>query len=106
MPNPKLNKLHICGPGLSVCCSLLSIWGIIMLVILGGLLSVKSAAFIEDIPIKEGGHEEHYRQEINDAYAAAARNCFGATGLYVACLIFCGVQVFFNVRASQLKQQQ
>ncbi len=77
-----------------------------MLVILGGLLSVKSAAFIEDIPIKEGGHEEHYRQEINDAYAAAARNCFGATGLYVACLIFCGVQVFFNVRASQLKQQQ
>ena len=103
MPNPKLNKLHICGPGLSVCCSLLSIWGIIMLVILGGLLTVKSAAFIEDIPKVEA---ETYGEELEKGYQAAARNCFGAVGLYGACLVFCGVQVFFNVRAAQLKQHQ
>lgn len=32
MAKTRLNKLHICGPGLSVCCSVISVWGIIMLV--------------------------------------------------------------------------
>ena len=72
---------------------------------MGGLLTIKSAAFIEDIPMG-GGHEENFNKEIDEGYQAAARNCFGAVGLYGACLAFCGVQVFFNVRAAQLKQQQ
>jgi ribonuclease kappa len=105
MPNPKLNKFHVCGPGLSVCCSLLSIWGIIMLVILGGLLTVKSAALIEDIPMEEHGHED-FGHALETGYKSAARNCFGAVGLYAGCLIFCGIQVFFNVRANQIKQTQ
>lgn len=66
-------------------------------------MTAKSAAFIEDIPMIEG---ESYGKELEHGFNAAARNCFGAAGLYVVCLVFCGVQVFFNVRASQLKQQQ
>ena len=32
MARTRLNKCHICGPGLSICCSLISVWGIVMLV--------------------------------------------------------------------------
>lgn len=101
---PRLNKLHICGPGLSICCSVLSIWGIIMLAIVGGLLSAKSAAFIEDIPMVES-HNVTYKEMMDHGFKQAATNCYGAVGLYGACLVFCGIQVFFNIRASALNKQ-
>lgn len=100
--SPRYNRLHICGPGLSVCCSLISIWGIIMLVIVGGLLSAKSAAFIEDIP-KVEEHSMSYEEQLNKGFDLAATNCYGAVGLYVGCLIFCGIQVFFNIKAASMK---
>jgi len=100
----RLNKLHICGPGLSVCCSVISVWGIIMLAIVGGLMLAKSAAFIEDIPM---GHSENnttssFFEEMDEGFKAAASNCFGAVGLYAVCLIFCLVQVFFNVKVANM----
>lgn len=100
--SPKYNRLHICGPGLSVCCSLISIWGIIMLTIVGGLLSAKSAAFLEDIP-EVDDEALKYEERLNKGFDLAATNCYGAVGLYAACLIFCGIQVFFNIKASSVK---
>jgi hypothetical protein len=32
MAKAKANRLHFCGPKLSVCCTMISVWGIIMLV--------------------------------------------------------------------------
>ena len=100
---PRLNKLHICGPGLSICCSLMSIWGIIMLAIVGGLLSAKSAAFLEDIPMSEE-HNVTFKEALDKGFQQAATNCYGAVGLYVACLIFCGIQVFFNIKAASINK--
>jgi ribonuclease kappa len=126
MAGARLNKAHICGPGLSICCSVISIWGIIMLVsqrffllsimvyfliiwychlkaIVGGLLSAKSAAFIEDIPIEEHG-EGSFEKAVDKAYEHSAINCYGAAGLYVVILMFCLIQVWFNIKVAAQKK--
>lgn len=45
--------MPLCGPKLSICCTLLSVWGIIMLSIMGLLLKYQSITFVEDLGIKE-----------------------------------------------------
>jgi hypothetical protein len=67
---------------------------------------VKSAAFIEDIPM--GDESEHNTTEafyhaMDEGFKASATNCFGAVGMYVGCLIFCLIQVFFNVKVANMK---
>lgn len=75
-----------------------------MQAIVGGLLSAKSAAFLEDIPMNENSNKT-FLEELNHGFSTAATNCYGAVGLYGACLIFCLVQVYFNVKLSSMKQQ-
>ena len=62
-----------------------------------------SAAFIEDIPKKEVNTTQ-YPQMLKDGFNQAAQNCFGAVALYGGCLVFCLIQVFFNVKLSQENQ--
>jgi hypothetical protein len=71
---------------------------------MGGLFYAKSAAFLEDIPLEEN-HDESFGAAIDTAYKKAATNCFGAVGLYAGCLVFCGIQVVFNLRLAAQKQQ-
>ncbi|CAB4018287.1 ribonuclease kappa-like [Paramuricea clavata] len=75
----------ICGPKLSNCCFVLSIWGIIMLVFLGIFFQVKSVALREDV--KGTGD-----------YKKTSRNCFIAAGLYVITLAIAGHQKWTNQR--------
>ncbi|XP_065656041.1 ribonuclease kappa-like isoform X1 [Hydra vulgaris] len=72
--------IHICGPKLSNCCFVLSIWGIIMLILMGIFFNIESVALIEDIPSTE------------DGYSQASKNCFIAAGIYGAVLILCCYQ--------------
>jgi len=103
----RLNMLHVCGPKLSICCSLVSIWGIVMLAIVGVLMSSQSAAFLEDIPkFPETNSTEALAKALRESYNQGALNCYGAAVLYVACLLFCGVQVFFNMRLNAQSQIQ
>lgn len=62
----------------------------------------ESAAFIEDIPIEENYTD--YKEMLTKGFNHSAVNCFGAVGLYGGCLIFCLIQVWFNVKLSQQKQ--
>ena len=74
---------------------------------MGGLLLANSAAFIEDIPfeaIEKENHNLTFSQVVDQAFHASAMNCFGAVGLYAVVLIFCLIQVFFNVKVSQLNK--
>lgn len=50
--------MPICGYKLSICCSLLSIFALVMLSILGLLLYVESVTFAEDLGL-EGKHFEN-----------------------------------------------
>uniref|UniRef100_A0A7M5X4M1 Uncharacterized protein n=1 Tax=Clytia hemisphaerica TaxID=252671 RepID=A0A7M5X4M1_9CNID len=78
-------KMPCCGPKLSNCCFVLSIWGMIMLAIMGILFRVQSVALIEDIP--KGGTEE-------EGFQTASTNCFIAAGLYVGVFIFTSYQKY------------
>ena len=45
----KMASLKFCGPKLSAGCTVLSIWGIIQLGLMGLLFHIKSVAFVEDL---------------------------------------------------------
>ena len=72
---------------------------------MGGLLLAKSAAFIEDIPIEEEEENVTFTEAVDEGFHKSAMNCFGAVGLYGGLLIFCLIQVFFNVRLSQINKK-
>jgi hypothetical protein len=73
-----------------------------MLAIVGVLLSSRSASFIEDIPVDEETHD--YRQAIDHGFNAAAKNAYGAAGIYVGVLAFSVIQVWFNLKVAAMKQ--
>ncbi|KAI5104297.1 ribonuclease kappa-A [Silurus meridionalis] len=89
-----------CGPKLATCMLVLSMWGVIMLAMLGIFFSVHSAGLIEDVPLKE----EDYNQ-IQDVYAVynnVGYNCFIAAGIYVVIGLVSFVQVRLNKRNDYL----
>lgn len=80
---PTIPKL--CGVKRSIFCTLISVWGVIMLGIMGGLLSYKSIAFVEDIPVEE--FDQHrgllsFFEEQNHKFDMAAKNCYIALIMY------------------------
>ncbi len=77
---------------------------------MGGLMLANSASFIEDIPMEEEhGHNKTDSRAFFDAmekgYKASATNCFGATAMYAGCLVFCLIQVFFNVKVANMNAE-
>ncbi|XP_012671034.1 ribonuclease kappa-A [Clupea harengus] len=93
-----------CGPKLAACGIVLSIWGVIMLSMLGIFFSTHSAVLIEDVPFRE--EDMHNVQNpllpIYELYNQVGYNCFIAAGIYVlvGALSFC--QVRLNKRKEYL----
>lgn len=85
---PTIPKL--CGVKRSIFCTLVSVWGIIMLGVMGGLLSYKSIAFIEDIPVEEfeqhNGIENFYTEQ-DHKFDMAANNCYIAVVMYAVTFV-------------------
>uniref|UniRef100_M3XKF3 Uncharacterized protein n=1 Tax=Latimeria chalumnae TaxID=7897 RepID=M3XKF3_LATCH len=52
-------SLLCCGPKLAACGIVLSIWGVIMLILLGIFFNVHSAVLIEDVPFTDKDFEEY-----------------------------------------------
>merc|ERR1711962_1380829 len=48
-----VRRKRLCGPKLSNCCFVLSIWGLVMLLIMGLLFRMESVALLEDLPEAE-----------------------------------------------------
>jgi len=114
---PVTMRLLFCGPKCSICCTLLSIWGIIMLPILGGLLTVKSVAFKEDFHVgpseylgldpNETNHDEmayinKLVEEVHKKYDDGAFNCYVATAIYGASFLISLHQWYLNHRAGKI----
>ncbi|XP_045136892.1 ribonuclease kappa-like [Portunus trituberculatus] len=93
--------MKICGPKCSLCCTLLSAWGIVQLGIMAVLFWVKSPAFIEDLSIPEEAHHDagHFIDALDKSYKTIAQNCGIAAGMYVITLIISGWQVMVNKRS-------
>ncbi|KAG4067516.1 hypothetical protein HA402_005288 [Bradysia odoriphaga] len=93
--------MKICGPKLSLCGLIISVWGIIQLTLMGVFYYIHSVALIEDLPL-----EEHY-SDPNKFYAAAdaaysqnAYNCWIAACIYVLTLLLSGQQFYANSRTA------
>lgn len=80
----------ICGVKRSIFCTLVSTWGIIMLAVMGGLLSYKSLAFVEDIPVEEFDQKygiDTFYTEQDHHYDMAAHNCYVALIMYIVTFV-------------------
>ncbi|EDQ87480.1 uncharacterized protein MONBRDRAFT_33304 [Monosiga brevicollis MX1] len=84
-----LSMKAFCGPKCSHCCFVLGIWGIIMLLILGGLFNAHSRALVTDA----GGNTF---KDMEDA----GTQCFIAAGVYVATTLISFWQMRLNKGAS------
>lgn len=93
-------SLRFCGPKLSICCSILSVWGIIMLFLLGIFLWSHSVAFAEDLPLEEFVGTPDFDIQMSRIYTQASYNCLIAACLYIVSLGVSVWQYFLNRRAS------
>ncbi|XP_017327616.1 ribonuclease kappa-A [Ictalurus punctatus] len=94
----------LCGPKMAVCMLVLSMWGVIMLAMLGIFFSVHSAVLIEDVPLKEEDHQDSQNplQNVYAVYNQVGYNCFIAAGIYVVIGLVSFVQVRLNKRNDYL----
>ncbi|XP_030579103.1 ribonuclease kappa-A-like [Archocentrus centrarchus] len=88
----------ICGPKLAACGVVLSIWGVIMLAMLGIFFTMHSAVLIEDLPLTD---EDTFKnsttpQKVYDLYQKVGYNCFIAAAVYVLCGAFSWCQMRLN----------
>ncbi|KAL4224676.1 hypothetical protein ACF0H5_015373 [Mactra antiquata] len=94
--------MPICGPNLSLCCSVVSIWGIVMLALMGLFYRLHSPALFEDIPFdeKEWEKQNFSMTYVHEQYDKTALNCFIAAGIYVVFFLFSFCQHKANSRAN------
>ncbi|XP_063043539.1 ribonuclease kappa-A [Engraulis encrasicolus] len=94
-----------CGPKLAACGIVLSIWGVIMLSMLGIFFTIHSAVLIEDVPVSEEdmqGDAANALQTIYGLYNQVGYNCFIAAGIYVVVGLLSFCQVRMNKRTEYL----
>ncbi|XP_072942666.1 ribonuclease kappa [Epargyreus clarus] len=96
----------LCGPKLSLCGFVLSIWGIIQLTLMGVFYYIRAVALLEDLPLEEGGHHndkspiDNFIADVEAGYTRNAYNCWIAALLYVITLVISGHQFWMNNRSS------
>ncbi|XDV54142.1 hypothetical protein PO909_022497 [Leuciscus waleckii] len=91
-------SLLFCGPKLAACGIVLSIWGVVMLSMLGIFFSAKSAVLIEDVPFTEEDIRKNPPQTIYGLYNQVGINCFIAAAIYVGVGAVSLCQVRLNKR--------
>ncbi|XP_004076713.1 ribonuclease kappa [Oryzias latipes] len=93
-------SLLFCGPKMAACGIVISIWGVIMLAMLGIFFSTKSAVLIEDVPFTEDDifKDQNPPQNIYSLYNQVGINCFIAAAVYVAVGAVSLCQVRLNKR--------
>ncbi|XP_013883548.1 ribonuclease kappa-B [Austrofundulus limnaeus] len=92
--------LLFCGPKMAACGMVISIWGVIMLAMLGIFFTAKSAVLIEDVPFTEEDMrgDENPPGKIYSLYNQVGFNCFIAAAVYVAVGAVSLCQVRLNKR--------
>ncbi|CAH1266379.1 ribonuclease kappa-A-like [Branchiostoma lanceolatum] len=89
----------ICGPKLSICGFIVSIWAIIMMGLMGVFYLIKSPLLLEDIgPTTEDDWKD--RTKIDAIFQQSAYNCWVVAGVYV----FVGLFSYFQMRMNSRQQ--
>ncbi|RZC35263.1 hypothetical protein BDFB_005602 [Asbolus verrucosus] len=96
--------MPVCGPKLSLCGLILSVWGVIQLGLMGIFYYFHAVALAEDLPeIELPTSKEHIHDfyvEIDRGYTQNAYNCWIAALLYIVTLAFSAHQFWANNRSS------
>lgn len=94
--------MALCNKNFAMCCSVISVWGVIQLILMGGFYMSHSLALIEDLPEVERNSSslDQYYNEIVDAYDENAKNCWLAAGCYAITLLICLSQLYLHKRAT------
>ncbi|XP_003389080.1 PREDICTED: ribonuclease kappa-B-like [Amphimedon queenslandica] len=95
-----------CGFQGSTCCTILSVWAVIMMLCLGGAMRLQAVALYEDIKFDEA-HNNATQTEINavKAYNNASLSCFVAAFIYLAYLAFSGTMMAVNFMRSKSEKR-
>ncbi|XP_037960765.1 ribonuclease kappa-like isoform X1 [Teleopsis dalmanni] len=80
--------MKICGPKLSLCGLLISIWGLVQLAFMGLFYYLQSVSLIQDLPLEEHYDTlEMFYDAASDAYYQNAYNCWVAAFIYLITLV-------------------
>lgn len=90
-------KWPICGPKLSLCCTIISVWGIAQFVLMGIFFFIEAAPLLDDFEFdSDTDNNDIFRANLKNAYNQRAYNCWVAAFLYVGLLVFAGSQFLTN----------
>ncbi len=90
-------KWPICGPKLSLCCTIISVWGIIQFIFMGIFFFVEAAPLLDDFEFNSTTTNiDIYKSDLKNFYSQRAYNCWIAAFLYVGLLVFAGSQFMTN----------
>ena len=89
-------KWPICGPKLSLCCTVISVWGIVQFILMGIFFFVEAAPLLDDFDFDADANNDIFRTTLKNAYSQRAYNCWVAAFLYVGLLVFAGSQFLTN----------
>lgn len=93
--------MAICGPKLSLCGLIISVWGIIQLTLMGLFYYIHSVALVEDLPLEHSYRTpQEFYAAADAAYSQNAFNCWIAACIYVLTLVVSGHQFYANQRAA------
>ncbi|XP_029943766.1 ribonuclease kappa-A [Salarias fasciatus] len=88
----------VCGPKLAACGLVLSLWGVVMLSLLGIFFHIHSAVLIEDLPLIEDDFDPNANppEKIYQVYNTVGTNCLIAAVVYLLCGAFSCCQIRLN----------
>lgn len=92
----------ICGPKLAACGMVLSLWGVIMLGMLGIFFCIHSAGLIEDVPMIEDFKTHNNYERAYEQYNKVGYNCFIAAVIYALFGAFSCCQMRLNKQKEYL----
>lgn len=95
-------KWPLCGPKLSLCCSVISIWGIIQFFLLGIFFFVEAAPLLDDFSYNntDAKNITTFNDGLKHEFRIRATNCWIAAVLYIILLIFSGYQFKVHMKNS------
>ncbi|RZC35676.1 hypothetical protein BDFB_009452 [Asbolus verrucosus] len=95
--------MAVCGPKLSMCCMMLSVWGVLQLGLMGVFYYIHAVSLAEDVPAElpeepTPADIEQFYKDLDAGYSQLAYNCWIAAGMYVAVLLISVQQFRANAR--------
>ena len=90
-------KWPVCGMKLSLCCSIISVWGIVQFILLGIFFLIEAAPLLNDLNIDDDyQNKQDFENSLKSAYNQRAYNCWIAAFFYVGLLAFAGSQFMIH----------